>query len=194
MYFLAGPNGSGKSTIFKLMQEKTVPIPFINADLIGNLFASAPAADVLAQSIADVSRNHFVKYPSTFATETVFSDEVGAKMEYLKLAAASGFRVVLIASWLPSAAASIARVRHRVANGGHAVPEEKLPRRYMACMKNLREAFSFVETVMVFDNSGPFAEGPQLAATISKGVTMWKSDTIPRGIQELLPNGPGAAS
>lgn len=191
LYFFAGPNGSGKSTLFPMLQEKGTPVPFINADVIGKMLAGAPSTDVLAQKVADLMREHFMESAVTFATETVFSDPVRAKLDYLRRAAANGYRVVLLATWIPSANASILRVRNRVQNGGHAVPEEKLRRRFAATMKNLREAFGFVETVLVFDNSGPMEDGPQLVATLSKGQVTWKDDDIPRGISDLLP---GAAS
>lgn len=169
-------------------------MPFINADLIGKALSASPAPDVLAQKIADLMREHYLEFPVSFATESVFSDEVGAKTAYLKKAAEMGFHVVLIAAWIPSAAASMIRVRQRVANGGHSVPEEKLPRRYAAGGRNLRDAFSFVETALVFDNSGPLEDGPKLAATMSKGGVTWKAKDIKRAIVEMLPSGPGAIS
>ncbi|SFF34856.1 Predicted ABC-type ATPase, partial [Paracidovorax wautersii] len=179
----------GKSTAFLLLQEGGAPIPFVNADLIGKVVGAAPSPDVLAQQIAEVTREHFLNNPTTFATETVFSDEVGSKLGYLQRAAEKGFRVVLLAVWIPSAALSIARVRRRVANGGHAVPEAKLARRYVQCMKNLQAALGFVEAAVVLDNSGAIEEGPKLVATLNKGRVIWTAANLPKGIADLLPGG-----
>lgn len=190
LYFLAGPNGSGKSTVFTFLQEEgAAPIPFVNADLVGKVVGAAPSPDVLAQQIAELMREHFLNNPTTFATETVFSDEVGAKLGYLQRAAEKGFRVVLVAVWIPSAALSVARVRKRVENGGHSVPVAKLPRRYAQGMKNLQAALGFVEVAVVLDNSGPMEEGPKLAATLNKGKVIWKAESLPKGIADLLPGG-----
>lgn len=189
LYFLAGPNGAGKSTVHKLLSEHGAPIPFINADLIAKLLKDIPDPDVLAQKVAELMRDHLAETRTSFATETVFSDPHGAKLAYLKRAQELGFRVVLIAVWIPSSAASAARVRQRVANGGHTVPLDKLARRYAACMQNLKAALAFVETAIVFDNSGPIENGPQLKATLHNGKINWLADKaqMPMGIAELLP-------
>lgn len=188
LYFLAGPNGAGKSTVHKLLSEHGAPIPFINADLLAKLLTGIPEPDVLAQKVAELMRDHLAETRTSFATETVFSDPQGAKLAYLKRAKEMGFRVVLIAVWIPSAAASAARVRQRVENGGHTVPFDKLARRYAACMQNLKAALEFVETVIVFDNSGQLEDGPQLKATLHNGTVTWLADTVPMGISELLPH------
>lgn len=162
-------------------------MPFINADLIAKVIGTAPSPEELAQKIASVMRSHYLESSTTFATETVFSDPVGDKIAYLREAERCGYRVVLIAAWIPSAAASTARVRMRVMNGGHGVPFNKLPRRYMGCMANLRAALQFVETAIVLDNSGPLEQGPQLKAIVEKGTVTWADTNLPRGIAELLP-------
>lgn len=187
LYFLAGPNGAGKSTVFKLLLENGAPLPFVNADVLARTLNGIPDPDVLAQRLAEVMRAHLAECRTSFATETVFSDPNGSKLDYLRKAKEQGFHVVLIAVWIPSPAASAARVRARVENGGHTVPADKLARRYSASMKNLKAALGFVETAIVLDNSGALEEGPQVAATTKNGQVTWQAKSLPRGIAELLP-------
>lgn len=147
----------------------------------------------MGQRIADVMRKHYVENRESFATETVFSDPEGGKIQFLKDAAQSGYRVVMLAVWIPSVGASIARVRQRVERGGHAVPEDKLPRRYHACMDNIKTALTFVDTAILFDNSGSVDLGPKPVATLNKGSQTWISANIPNGIEKLLPRKLGGA-
>ncbi len=188
LYFLVGPNGSGKSTLFEYLKELGQSVAFINADEIKKIIENAPQPTILAQKIADVMRKHYVEEHDSFATETVFSDEVGEKINFLRNAALSGYRVVLLAVWIPSVAASIARVRQRVKNGGHSVPEEKLLRRYHACMDNIKTALTFVDTAIIFDNSGPMELGPKPVVILNSASQIWASANIPNGIKALLPS------
>ena len=189
LLFIAGPNGSGKSSLFELVQQVVTGVDFINADLIGKVFGNSPAPDHLAQKIADLMREHYLLHPQSFATETVFSDEKGAKLDFLKRAEAAGFRVVMVYVTVSSARMSMARVGARVQNGGHAVPLDKLQRRYLASMENGRRALRFVETGILLDNSFDLATQPfRLMATTSNGRVTYQADQLPNHIQPLLPD------
>lgn len=59
----------------------------------------------------------------------------------------------LIFIGLESAELSRLRVAHRVKNGGHDVPSEKLATRYPRTLENLAQALAFVPTVRLYDNS-----------------------------------------
>lgn len=187
LYCFVGPNGSGKSTLFEISKEKLQSIAFINADLIKPIIEQAPDPDFLGQRIADVMRKHYVEKGVSFATETVFSDSVGSKINFLRDAAKSGYRVVLLAVWIPSVGASIARVRQRVERGGHPVPEDKLPRRYHACMDNIKTALTFVDTAILFDNSGLSDLWLEPVAIFNNGNQTWAIENMPNGIKALLP-------
>lgn len=170
LVFLAGCNGAGKSTFFDLFSARMRPKPvFLNADLLARVLQGIPAADHVSQKMTDILREHMLTQGTTFVTETVFSDEVGAKLDYLKRAAAAGFRVVLIYVSLDSWGLSKMRVEYRVtADNGHGVDPAKLQRRYVASHENARRALAFVEDAFVFDNS--FRDDPlRLVATTHQG-------------------------
>ena len=54
---------------------------------------------------------------------------------------AAGYRFELVYLRLPSVEASIARVAHRVARGGHGIPEETLRRRYPLSLDYLETTY-----------------------------------------------------
>lgn len=195
LLFLAGPNGAGKSSLFDELDGLIAgrDFVFINADSIGKLVDSVPSSDVLAQKVADLAREHMLSTGVDFATESVFSDEVGAKLGYLKRAAEAGFHVVFVFVALASLGLSIQRVRHRVAHGGHDVPMAKLARRFVASKENARRAFNFVETCILIDNSS-IAHPLRRMATIKHGTVISQFEDMPGYLQDLLPMEPGASS
>lgn len=201
MLFLAGPNGSGKTSLFALLDEHgdQRSFPFINADLIARLATGVPAADHLAQKIADLVREHMLGQRTNFATETVFSDEKGAKLDYLRRAGEAGFRVVMIYVTLATWQLSKMRVEFRVReHAGHDVPAEKLQRRFIASRMNCRRALAQVETSIIIDNS--LRNKPlRPMAVLSRGKLLYRAKQLPPYVEDLLPEadqspGPSEAS
>ena len=66
-----------------------------------------------------------------------------------------GYEVVLIFLYLPNAEIAIKRVRERVRQGGHYVPEEVIRRRYEGGWKNFKLFYKrLVDYWLLYDNSG----------------------------------------
>ena len=171
---LAGPNGSGKSTFYEAFLSDA-GLRYVNADdLAGHLQLDAyTAADV-----ADRLRREFVLRRESFIFETVFSDPVGAKVDFLEEAARSGFQVVLVFIGLDSPRTSEARVAMRVTQGGHDVPSDKLAERYPRSLANLERAIARVPVVIVYDNSdlrSPYAP----VAQFDHGTEVWRAAKLP---------------
>ncbi len=187
LIFLAGCNGAGKSSFFAHIAALSGSPPiFLNADLLALILRGIPAADVIAQKITDGLREHMLAQKVSFVTETVFSDEVGAKLDYLRRAKSAGFRTVLVYVSLDSWPLSKLRVEHRVANGGHAVDVAKLPRRWLASLENARRALLFVDDGLVFDNSS--VENPmRLIATTHEGALSATFGVTPPHLISILP-------
>jgi predicted ABC-type ATPase len=85
--------------------------------------------------------------------ETVFSDPQGAKLEFLKECQSNGYTVILVFIGLASAELSLGRVIQRVERGGHDVPDAKIETRFPRTFDNLRQALTFVDEALLFDNS-----------------------------------------
>jgi len=189
LLFLAGCNGSGKTSFFVHVVDQPAGarrFTFVNADLISLIVSGLPAREVAAQKIADILRQHMVQQRTSFATETVFSDEVGAKLQFLRDAETAGFHVVLVYVTLASVHLSRQRVAFRVAQGGHDVPEDRLARRFVASRENCRRALNFVETGIVLDNS--VADRPlRLMAITRRGEVRFEHPKLPAFVRELLP-------
>ena len=182
LIFLAGPNGAGKSTFFETFLKES-GLRFVNADRIA---AALGISDAEAASAADAARAQLVADRVSFITETVFSDPVGAKIQFLRDAIAADYRVTLYFVGVSSAQLSGARVSQRVRAGGHDVPPERLERRFRQSLENLAQALAFVPEAHVFDNSS--SEAPyRLVLSVRDGKTEFVTDPLPTWLSSIRP-------
>ena len=162
---LAGPNGAGKSTFYDTFL-RAAGIPYLNPDAL-SAFDPAMTGDQIRQA-ADGIRAALFKSRTSFITETVFSDTVGAKIRFLRRALNAGYDVRLVYIGLVSAKLSEKRVASRVAAQGHDAPRHKLGSRFERSLRNLDRAITFVPDVTLYDNSR--ADQPyRLVAEIKRG-------------------------
>jgi len=75
----------------------------------------------------------------------------------------------------------IARVRERVAMGGHDIPEAKIRERYPAALENLIALMPYLAWLQVYDNSAQVDVGqaipdPVLVAEMESGRLVWPVD------------------
>jgi len=173
---IAGPNGAGKSTFF---QAHLAPagLRFINADDLARELAIDSSQ---AANLANRLRQELVNQRESFVFETVLSDPVGDKVDFLVRAAAHGYTVVMIFIGIDGPEISEQRVAMRVMQGGHDVPADKLAARFPRTMENLGRAIQRLPHVLVFDNSdlahpfrqvAEFREGKLLA--VNEPTPVW---------------------
>jgi predicted ABC-type ATPase len=189
---VAGPNGSGKSTFFDTYLAE-LGLPYVNADRVARQLrdadpgASAERIDRRAFTTAEALRRALIAARLSFATETVFSDPVGAKLATIGKARARGFVVFLVFIGLAGPELSVARVRQRVEQGGHDVPDDKLHARFPRTLANLRAAVAIVDEAFVLDNSS--ADHPyRIVAVYAGGQVVSRHAPLPawtRGLPGL---------
>lgn len=141
----AGPNGSGKSTIKK--NAKTVGI-YINAD---DIKRTTHCSDKEAANQADKLREEALCNNEDFTFETVLSTKL--KLDFLRQAKTKGYfiRAFFILTLDPEV--NILRVKVRVEEGGHDVPEDKIRSRYKKSLGLLPELIKVCDVLHVYDNT-----------------------------------------
>jgi len=158
---IAGPNGAGKTTFARefLPNEAHCPV-FINADLIAaglSPFSPEQAAIKAGRLMLEAMEEHTAQ-GNSFAFETTLSGRSYARK--LRLWQSTGYRVSLYFLRLDSPELAIERVAERVRQGGHAVPEAVIRRRFSKGLLLFDTVYRFlVDDWMLFDNSG---EQPEL--------------------------------
>jgi predicted ABC-type ATPase len=176
---VVGPNGAGKSTFVELVLAPQRPhVTVVNADVIAaQRWRDDPQGHSYdAAGVAAQTRTRLIELREPFIAETVFSHP--SKLELLDVASAAGYTVVLHVLLVPEDLA-VHRVVHRVASGGHAVPEDKIRSRYQRLWPLVADAIGRVSAARVWDNSrhdGP-AEVALFAAGIAIGPCRWPAWT-----------------
>ena len=162
---LAGPNGAGKTTFAREYLQKEANCPdFINVDLIAAGLSPFDPDRAAIQAgrlmLGEIQRR--VKKGESFALETTLSGHVYARM--ISRWRKAGYHVKLIFLGLPNPEIAIARVKTRVAQGGHNVSGAVVRRRFDSGLRNFQNVYvNLVDKWEWFDNSG---SAPQL---ISEG-------------------------
>lgn len=132
LIIIAGPNGAGKTTFAReYLADDERHFEFVNADEIARSLSregTRTSSDVIAARMMLHRINELVEAGADFAIETTLANLTYAQKipVWRKL----GYVVTLVYVRLNSVDESIARVRKRVAAGGHGIPEEALRRRF----------------------------------------------------------------
>ena len=190
LYVLAGANGAGKSSIGGFLLEQQ-GLTWFNPDTFARELMAATGCDQgtangkawaeglrrLKEAIAD-GRNH--------AFETTLG---GTTMTGTILNASPTHDVLIWFCGLSSAEQHIARVRARVAAGGHDIPEERIRGRYTRAVLNLIKILPHTAGLVVYDNSveagaDNTVPDPVLVLQVENGQVRWPAaddlDTLAR--------------
>lgn len=156
IYILAGPNGAGKTTFARefLTHEANCPV-FINADLIAeglSPFSPERAALAAGRIMLRMIRES-VQRGDSFGFETTLAGRGYARSipDWRR----AGYDVRLLFLSLPTPEVAIERVSERVRQGGHAVAEEVIRRRFRAGLENFEGLYKpIVTSWTLYDNAG----------------------------------------
>lgn len=134
-----------------------------------------------ASVLADFLRRKALAFSRSLSFETVMSSP--DKIDFLRQAQERGFRTYLYYIATEDPAINIQRVKNRVAEGGHDVPEEKIVARYYRSLSLVAQAIRYSTRAFMFDTSEEqawyFAEG-------TDGTTLeLKSDEMPNWFQSI---------
>lgn len=139
---IAGPNGAGKTTFAReyLPQEASWPT-FLNADVFAaDLCPEAPERAAFAAGRLMVQRlRECARRGEDFAFETTLAGRTYARL--IPSWQQRGYRIELCYLRLPHADFAVARVRQRVAQGGHSVLEADIRRRFERSRGNFDGAY-----------------------------------------------------
>jgi predicted ABC-type ATPase len=160
LYVISGCNGAGKTTAsYTVLPEILDCEEFINADEIARGLSpfNPDKAAIEAGRIMLSKIDEFINKKVDFAFETTLSSK--SYLHTIKEANAHGYEVTLLFFWLDSVELAIERVKTRVAEGGHDIPEKVIRRRYYAGIKNLFDLYMPVcDYWMITNNSNPNLE------------------------------------
>ncbi len=168
VYIIAGPNGSGKTTFAKKFLPKYVNCPhFVNADLIAQGLSpfSPRLVAIKAGKLVLEQIREFADKNVDFAFETTLAGK--SYLNFLNELKENNYSVRLFFLWIPNVDIALARIKERVAEGGHDVPEQDVKRRFHRGLYNLFKLYKpILDSWMLFDNS---SANPTLIAEEREG-------------------------
>ncbi len=155
-YIIAGPNGAGKTTFAKeFLPIEAECLNFVNADLIAQGLAPFQPDKMAVEAGRLMIRhiNECVKKDESFAFETTLSGK--CYIEKIKSWREKQYEIIIYFLKVPSAEFAIERVKLRVSQGGHNIPEQDIVRRFERSWNNFQQIFKHLaDSRIVFDTSG----------------------------------------
>ena len=155
VYVIAGPNGAGKTSTSMTLLANYLDLKFfVNADEIARglspLDPGLAAIDAGRLMIKRMAR--LIEQRTSFAFETTLSG-LGHR-QTLKKCQLAGYEIHIVFLYLSSVEMAFQRVRNRVAQGGHDVPQDDIRRRYHNGIRRLFCDYAeCANTVTILDNS-----------------------------------------
>src|SRR5436305_8347030 len=142
LYIIAGPNGVGKTTFAdRYLPDEARQLEFVNADLIARGLSpyDPDSVSMEAGRIALKRIRELIEERVGFTWETTMSGKAAAV--WLRQAKQAGFVLRAYFLWVREAETTIRRIRQRVTEGGHDIPEEVSRRRFFKTIQNFFEIY-----------------------------------------------------
>jgi predicted ABC-type ATPase len=156
LYIIAGPNGAGKTTFArKFLPDYAKCLEFVNVDLIANGIspfdperAALRAGRVMLEQIHSLAERGV-----DFGFETTLSGKTYVKL--LQGMKKGGYLIHIFFLWINDVELALERIKLRVRNGGHAIPEAIVRRRFGRSLVNFLRVYKpLADSWTIFDNSG----------------------------------------
>jgi predicted ABC-type ATPase len=140
---IAGPNGAGKTSFANEFLAGETNLVFVNADEAARVLVrggyTGTALDIAAGRVVLKLIAELTAKDREFVVETTLATTVYARL--IPIWRASGYSVSLNFLRLASVEQALARIRHRVAAGGHSISEDIVRRRFMRGAELLEAAY-----------------------------------------------------
>ena len=151
----AGVNGAGKSTLY-MTNPVIENMPRVNVDEIvrsigdwRNIHDVAKAGKMAVAKLEECFRNGVsVNQETTLCGKGIIKN--------IRRAKELGYSVEMYYVGLDSADTAKRRIKERVKNGGHGIPDEDVERRYKESFSQLKKVLPMCDVVSIYDNTFSF--------------------------------------
>lgn len=186
LFILAGPNGTGKTTYYSqaiLLGFIQPGLPFLNVDNIcrDELGGYSIENSMRAELIIRERMKDLIDNKESFMIESNLA--VQADYDWIEKMKIAGYQIKLYFLCTSDVEINIARVKKRVNEGGHDIPEAIIRQRFSNALTYLRGKLQEFEEVELIDNS---EDQPINVVSILKGNIQSKITDCPEWANNLL--------
>ncbi len=189
LLIIAGCNGSGKSSFSRALTSNNTSaydydIIFLkNYDsLIDTEFRDRMAHNITMDDLKSKIETS-IKEKISFCYETNFNS---TPLYWPKIFKEAGYRIEIAYFCLDSIEKAKERVRIRVENGGHFVPDAEIENRYILGYQNFNKNWKFFDSIQLFETSTYKSEPIHLLTIKQNEVIV--IDGFPKYLNSLIPN------
>ena len=147
-----GANGAGKTT-WAQRHRNWLPLNFYNADSIAEGLgdANSPEQQARARALVDQEIAERLQLGESFGFESTWSG--ASRPAIVRDASARGYEAHAVFLGTAHPEINITRVRRRVLEGGHDVPEPEIVRRWTRAFENLLATWDVFDQIDVLDTT-----------------------------------------
>ena len=177
----AGVNGAGKSTLYQ-SQTFAPAVQRINTDEIIREFGKwYNPPDIIAAGKIVIKRfDEYIENGITFSQETTLCGK--SILRNIKRAKEKDYLVEMHYVGVDSVEIAKGRIKTRVENGGHGIPDKDVERRYINSFENLNQVMDDIDLLAFYDNTETFRR----VAIYRRGSIVRLSKTVPLWFEEYV--------
>ena len=175
---IAGPNGCGKSTLTRTRRFRDIEV--IDPDAIARSARTNNPIEAGREALR--RRREALREGRSFVIETTLAGK--SVLGTIREARNAGYRVEVHYTCVAGPEQALDRIRTRVAQGGHDVPEQDAKRRFARSLEQLPETIAEANETHVYDNSD--SDTPHRRVAVIGEGKQWTAADLPSWADEAI--------
>ena len=175
----AGVNGAGKSTLYKFKNRENFGVRINTDEIVGKEWRNQELQLKAGREAIKIREKAFNENKSLNQETTLTGNGI---LKAIDKAKELGYKINVYYIGVESPEIAKERVKERVLEGGHGIPEKTIEKRYYESLKKLKKIRNKCDQLMIYDNSKNF----RVIAEIKKDKLKILDKNIPKWVKEAL--------
>ncbi|WP_081982786.1 zeta toxin family protein [Cetobacterium sp. ZOR0034] len=181
----AGVNGAGKSTLFRYINKNEYGIRINTDEIVGKNWQNSELQLKAGREAIRIREKAFNENKSLNQETTLTGNGI---LRAIDKAKELGYKINVFYVGVKSPEIAKERVKERVLNGGHGIPENTIEKRYYESLENLNKIKNKCNELIIYDNSKNFEKIIKIKETniqiIAENIPKWVKESLDLEIKE----------